>query len=56
MDTRFIPCGRDSDLNNTISGKRYGELAEYAKFRYTQSPNRAVRRQAAKLAKRLRNK
>jgi len=53
MDTRFIPCGRDL---NTISGKRYGELAEYAKFRRTQSPNRAVRRQAAKLAKRLRNK
>ena len=54
MDNRFIPCGRD--LNNTISGKRYGELADYAKQRSQQRPNRAVRRQAAKLAKRLRNK
>ena len=53
MDTRFIPCGRDL---NIIPGKRYGELADYAKQRSQQRPNRAVRRQAAKLAKRLRNK
>lgn len=54
MDNRFIPCGRDNSTG--IPGARYGKLADYAKFRSTQRPNRAVRRQAAKLAKRGRNK
>ncbi len=53
MDNRFIPIGRDESL---IPGARYGKLADYAKQRSQQRPNRAVRRQAAKLAKRGRNK
>lgn len=49
-----MPCG--SADNTGVTGKDYGRLKEYAAYRSQQSPNRAVRRQAAKLAKRMRRK
>lgn len=49
MDNRFIPIGRDE---SGITGKGYGRLIEYAKYRAAMcEPSRAVRRQMAKLAK-----
>ena len=54
MDRRFMPIGRDESAG--ITAENYGRLADYAKYRSQQRPNRAVRRQAAKLAKQQKRK
>jgi hypothetical protein len=54
MGKGLMPCGGAD--NTGVTGKDYGRLKEYAAYRSQQSPNRAVRRQAAKLAKRIKRK